>query len=435
MNVRTRIAALFSIVLLAITSLPVVAQNLNTSNLTTSPYNRYGYGHLGSLGNSVTRSMGDVGIAIRSNQYTTLANPASLTAIDTLTCIFQVDLDAQFGGYREGDLSAHKWDAGFSGMSFQVPLWRNFAMSLSLTPYSMVGYNFGSSDKMAVESPVTKHDTLSYASAHTGVGGINNFMMGIGWRPFRTKRQEASLGVNAGWLFGTINHSAQVSTSSQASGTYISYEATVRGLYLQMGAQYTYHLNAIRSLTLGATFSPQLNLSVNSEALKYSSDSITIDNRYRSAVKLPQRVGVGLTYNVSRKLTVSAEAELTSWSKVQGLNSEMQAQENLFRDVRRVALGFEYQPKVLTNNFFKVCRYRAGFSAKDSYIKVGNSNLKEYGVNLGMSLPVNRRSALNLGVGYSALRPSKDNLVKEDYLTLNLGITFNEMMFFRNRLR
>lgn len=436
MNVRTRIATLLSVVLLTILSLPAVAQNLNTSNLTTSPYNRYGYGRLGTTGNSVTRSMGDVGIAIRSSQYTTLANPASLTAIDTLTCIFQVDLDAQFGTYREGQLTDRKWDAGFSGMSFQVPLWRNFAMSLSLSPYSMVGYSYGTQNKIPVISPLSKHDTLSYASAHSGVGGINNFMMGLGWRPFRTKAQELSVGVNAGWLFGTISHDAQMSTSSQATGTYISYSASASGLYLQFGAQYTYRLNATRSLTLGATFSPQLNLSIDAEAIKYtSSDSISVDNRYRSSVKLPQRIGVGISYNVARKLTVSAEAELTSWSKVHGLDSETQSQPDLFHDVRRLAVGVEYQPKVLTNNYFKTCRYRAGLSAQDSYIRVGNSNLKEFGANLGISLPVNRRSALNFGVGYSALRPSNGNLVKEDYITINLGITFNEMMFFRNRLR
>lgn len=436
MNVSTRVATLLSIVILTILSMPSVAQNLNTSNLTTSPYNRYGYGRLGTTGNSVTRSMGDVGIAIRSNQYTTLANPASLTVIDTLTCIFQVDLDAQFGAYHEGGLTDHKWDAGFSGMSLHMPLWRNFAMSLSLTPYSMVGYSYGSSDKIPVISPTSKHDTLTYASAHSGVGGINNFMMGIGWRPFRTKMQEASVGVNAGWLFGSLSHDAEIATSSQATGTYINYNASVSGLFLQLGAQYTYRLNANRSLTIGATYSPQLNLSVDSEALKYSStDSIAVSNRYRSAVKLPQRIGVGVSYNVARKLMVTAEAELTTWSKVKGLNPEMQAQEGLFNDVRRVAVGVEYQPKVLTNNYFKVCRYRAGFSAKDSYIKAGSSNLKEYGANLGISLPINKRSALNLGVGYSALRPGNGNLVKEDYLTLNLGLTFNEMMFFRNRLR
>jgi len=435
MNLRKLVAALLSLVLVTFLALPVVAQNLNTSNLTTSPYNRYGYGRLGSLGNSVTRSMGDVGIAIRSNQYTTLANPASLTAIDTLTCIFQCDLDAQFGTYSEGSSKDRKWDAGFSGMSFQVPLWRNFAMSLSLSPYSMVGYYYGTSDDIAIESPTIRHDTLSYSSTHSGVGGINNFMMGIGWRVFNTKMQQASIGVNSGWLFGTIRHDGNVNTSSQANGTYIAYEATIRGLYLQLGAQYSVKFNATRSLTLGATFSPKLNLSTDTESIKYSTDSISLNNRYRNSVKLPMRAGVGLTYNVARKLTVSAEAELTRWSEVQGLNSQMNAQEGLFNDVKRFAVGVEYLPKVVTNNYFKACRYRAGLSAKNSYLKVGNADLNEYAATLGMSLPVNKRSALNLGVGYSTLRPSTDNLVTENYLTLTLGITFNEMMFFRNRLR
>lgn len=435
MNLRTRVAALLIVVLVTVLAIPMVAQNLNISNLSNSPYNRYGYGRLGTMGNSVTRSMGDLGIAIRTNQYTTLANPASLTAIDTLTCIFQMDLDAQFGNYSEGDIREHKWDAGFSGMSFQVPLWRNFAMSLSLSPYSMVGYYYGLSSDVPVLSPIHPHDTLSYTSSHSGVGGINNFMMGIGWRPFQTKRQQASIGVNAGWLFGTIRHDGIISTTSQATGTYLSYEATVRGLYLQFGAQYTYNINATRSLTLGATFSPKLNLSADTESLKYSSDSISTSNRYRSSVKLPMRAGVGVSYNVARKLTLSAEAELTKWSDVMGLNSEMNAQEGLFNDVMRVAVGAEYQPKTVTNNYFKVCRYRAGLSVKNSYLKVAGADLDEYAATLGMSLPINKRSALNLGVGYSTLRPSNSNLVTENYLTLTLGLTFNEMMFFRNRLR
>ena len=87
MNLQRHAATFIVLALFAMTMMPMVAQNLNTSNLTSSPYNRYGYGRLGSMGNTVTRSMGDVGIAIRSNQYTILANPASLTAIDTLSML------------------------------------------------------------------------------------------------------------------------------------------------------------------------------------------------------------------------------------------------------------------------------------------------------------------------------------------------------------
>lgn len=412
-----------------------VAQNLNSSNLTSSPYNRYGYGRLGSLGNSVTRSMGDAGIALRSNLYTSLANPASLTAIDTLTMIFTVDLDAQYGKMSEGDNARRNWDAGFSGMSFQMPLWRNFAMSLSLSPYSMVGYFYGTTGKQAVQNPVQTHDTLSYASSYAGVGGINNFMMGIGWRPFRTKMQELNVGVNTGWLFGTIQHTGAMATSTQANGTYVSYEATVRGLFLQFGAQYTCRLNATNSLTLGAIYAPQLNMHVASETMKYSTDTISTSDKFRNGIKSPTRYGVGLSFNKLRKFTVTAEYEMSKWSEVAGLNTEMDRQEGIFNDSYRMALGVEYLPKTMTNNFFKACRYRAGLSYKTSYLKVNDKALRELGANLGISMPINKRSSLDLGVGYSTLQPEGGQMVKENYLTINVGLTFNEMMFFRNMLR
>ena len=197
MNLQRHAVTFIVLALFAMTMTPMVAQNLNTSNLTSSPYNRYGYGRLGSMGNTVTRSMGDVGIAIRSNQYTILANPASLTAIDTLTMIFSVGLDAQYGMYSENGSNSHKWDAGFSYMSFQMPLWRNFAMSLSFTPYSMVGYYYGTSDSVAIHSATVRHDTLSYSSLHQGLGGVNNFMLGLGWRVFHNKHVDFNVGANA----------------------------------------------------------------------------------------------------------------------------------------------------------------------------------------------------------------------------------------------
>jgi len=435
MNLQRLAATVLLMVLVAMVSPFLVAQNMNSSNLSSSPYNRYGYGRLGSLGNAVTRSMGDVGIAIRSNQYTTLANPASLTAIDTLTMIFSVGLDAQYGKYSEDGATSSKWDAGFSYMSFHMPLWRNFAMSLSFTPYSMVGYYYGTQDSIVMQSATVRHDTLAYSSIHQGLGGINNFMLGLGWRAFHNKHIDFNVGVNAGWLFGSIEHNGNLSTSSQANSTFISYDATVRGLHLQFGAQYTQRINATHSFTIGGTFTPRLNLSVDTEALKYSTDTVSVDNRYRSAVKLPMKWGVGVSYNIARKFTVSAEYEKTMWNEVAGLNSELQAEDGVFNNTHRFAAGVEYQPKVLTNKYFKICRYRAGFSGKTSYLKVNGQSLREFSGNLGMSMPINRRSALDLGVGYTTVRPKSGSMVEENYITINLGVTFNEMMFFRGRLR
>ena len=412
-----------------------LAQNLNSSNLSSSPYNRYGYGRMGSLGNTVTRSMGDVGIAVRSNQFTTVANPASLTAIDTLTMIFTVGLDAQFGSYSEDGNHNRKWDAGFNGMSFQAPLWNNFAMSLSLSPYSMVGYYYGSSDKTPVQNPTQPHDTLSYASTHSGIGGINNFMFGLGWRPLRTKKQELSVGANVGWLFGQVQHSSTLSTSSQANNTFVMYDASVRALYLQFGAQYTYRIDASNSLTIGAIYAPELNMTVNASSIKFSTDTIMAFDKIRDGIRQPMRYGVGLTYNLYRKLTITGEYEMAKWGDVTGLNTQMTPQDGVFNDSYRVAFGAEYLPKTATNNFFKACRYRVGANYKTSYLKVNGKELRELNATLGMSMPVNKRSSIDLGVGYQTLLPEGGSMVKENYLTLSLGITFNEMMFFRNMLR
>lgn len=428
--------ALLLIVWCATTAGSAVAQNMNSSNLTSSAYNRYGYGRMGSMGNTVTKTMGDVGIALRSNQYTTLMNPASLTAIDTLTMIFTVGLDAEMGRMTEGAKSHSQWDAGFSGMSMQAPLWRNFAMSLSLNPYSMVGYYYGASDKQHIQSPTTQGgDTLSYASTHQGVGGINNFMLGLGWRPLHSKRQELNLGVNAGWLFGQIQHTSILSTSAQANATYVVYEAAVRALYLQMGMQYTYRMDAKNSLTLGAIYAPALNMNVGTETVKYSTDTLLHHDKWRSGIKQPMRYGAGLTYNRGRQLTLTAEMEVDKWSDVVGINTEMNREEGVYNDMTRLAVGVEYLPKLVTNNLLKACRYRAGLSYKTSYMKVGGQELHEMGATLGMSIPVNKRSAIDLGVGYQTLRPADGGMVKENYLTLNVGLTFNEMMFFRNMLR
>lgn len=435
MNLLNKALALILMVMMTMIASVSVAQNLNESNLTRSPYSRYGYGKLGSMGNASTKGMGDLGIALRSNNYTTIANPASLTAIDTLTMIFSVGLDADYSYFSENGKTDHNWDAGFSYMSFHFPLWRNFAMSLSLTPYSMVGYYYGNTDKLPLQSPVNKHDTLLVQSEYNGVGGINNFMMGIGYRPWNTKMTELNLGVNFGFLFGSIRHTASAVTSSQANSTLVTHQLFTRGLYFKAGAQYTHRLNALRSITVGATFQPELNLSVDAEELKISTDTIQFYDEYRHMIKSPMSVGVGATYNVARQLTISAEYEFTKWSSVNSLNTDLNMSPDLFTDTHRITAGAEFIPRAGTNRFWQNCRYRVGASTKNSYMLIDDAKFREYAVNAGLSMPVNRRCFLDFSVGYNHVQPSKDNLLKENYLTFTMGVTFNEMMFFRNRLR
>ena len=57
-------------------------------NNTNSPYTRYGYGQLSEQGSSNSRAMGGIAYGLRDKYQTNFANPASYTAVDSLTFIF-----------------------------------------------------------------------------------------------------------------------------------------------------------------------------------------------------------------------------------------------------------------------------------------------------------------------------------------------------------
>ena len=238
MKFATKVVALCAAAIFSL-SASLVAQDMNPSNLTNSPYSRYGMGKLGSVGNTSTRAMGDIGIALRTSSFTNLANPASLTAIDTLTMLFDTGLTAEWASFSENGVRSIDWNAGFAYMSFHFPLWRNFAMSLSLTPYTMVGYGYGGEEKIEIEGGITSKDSLKYSNSYAGDGGLSKMMMGLGWRPINTRTSMLSLGVNAGYIFGTVQHAGSISISTgQGQSTITTREFTARGLELGAGLQY-----------------------------------------------------------------------------------------------------------------------------------------------------------------------------------------------------
>ena len=70
---------------LVLTMLSGVAMAQNNTN---SPYTRYGYGQLADQGSANSKGMGGVAYALRDKHLVNFANPASYSAVDSLTFIF-----------------------------------------------------------------------------------------------------------------------------------------------------------------------------------------------------------------------------------------------------------------------------------------------------------------------------------------------------------
>ena len=428
----------FLMAVLACGSVSVEAQSTysNPSNLTSSPYTRYGFGKLGNVGNASTRGMGDAGIATRTNLYTNLFNPASLTAIDTLTMLFDVAFDGEWLSLSEEGKSDTRWDAGISYLSFHFPLWNRFAGSFSYMPYSMVGYEYGSTGKEPFESGLTINDTIPYANVQTGNGGLQHFQLSMGWNPLKTKTSRLDVGATVGYICGYVAHTGSMSQShSGVNGTTSSKDFSCIGWDLNLGAQYTQQIQAGKHIVVGATYSPKTHIGCD---VSVTSGSGTDDNAPRTdrlSLSAPQKFGAGLSYQEDRKLTVTVDYAYEGWADLKGLANNMNVSSDVYQNVNRLAAGVEYRPKLYSQNYFQTCIYRAGFSMNNSYIKEF-SHQKEYSATCGMSFPITgRRSLINFSASYHHLQPDNSSLLKENSLRLTLGITFNETMFYRSKLR
>ena len=63
---------------------------LTAQNMTSSPFSRYAYGDLNENVPTGYRAMGGVGYGMRSNKAINSAQPASYTACDSLTFMFDI---------------------------------------------------------------------------------------------------------------------------------------------------------------------------------------------------------------------------------------------------------------------------------------------------------------------------------------------------------
>ncbi len=146
---------------------------------------------------------------------------------------------------------------------------------------------------------------------------------------------------------------------------------------------------------------------------------------------LAHSFGLGMTYVYDRRLTVGADYTFQKWGGV-----KFDGEENELCDRSKIAIGAEYRPSLLPKNYLSHVRYRAGVYYSDPYYKIdGKRATREYGVSAGFGLPVPRmRSLFSISAQYIRVDGRGAQLINENYVRINLGLTFNERWFFKRKV-
>lgn len=391
-------------------------------NNTNSPYTRYGYGNLSdqSFGNS--KAMGGIAYGLRDGSQINPLNPASYTAIDSLTFLFEGGFTLQNANMSLGNTKLNAKNSSFDYVAMQFRMRKWLAMSIGLLPYSNVGYTVGQSN-LATET--TPDNTQTF----TGDGGLHQLYAGIGVKVLKN----LSVGANVSYFWGDINRTSAIlypSNSSAYSYSEVT-QTSISDYKIDLGIQYTQQIANKHAVTLGAVFSPKMNLN-NDTYIQKSASSITTKDTI-ATYGIPTSLGFGLTYNYDKRLTVGVDYSLQKWGDVTYMN-----QPNAFCDQTKVSIGAQYLPDNLGRSYFSHVKYRLGAYYTTPYYKLEGNNeraSREYGVTAGFGLPVPRsRSIISVTAQYVRVEGLIPSAVNENILRLSIGLTFNERWFFKRKV-
>ena len=92
--------------------------------------------------------MNGLGIAYREHTQVNHLNPASYSSLDSLSFIFDVGMSGQLTNFEEGSRRVNAYSANFDYAVAGFRMARHLGVSFGVIPYSNIGYNYHSSDRI-----------------------------------------------------------------------------------------------------------------------------------------------------------------------------------------------------------------------------------------------------------------------------------------------
>ena len=420
-----RINALSVVIVLIICGFSGFTQNNNT----TSPFSRYGIGDLHHYGYGRTAAMGGASLGSRHSVQINSANPATYNANDSLSFIFDFGIDGTYSKYKSNLGSFSTNDANFRYFSLSWPVTRWFGAGMGVQPFSDMGYQVAMTDNVTGVGNVYQ--------SYQGEGSTTKAFFGASVSPYKG----LSLGANLNYIFGRLNQNSAVGFDKQDLFYISKTEGTrLRDFTLTYGLQYDYEIKSNQFLTLGLTFERQSDRTALHRVFSYKaitvgssslSDTIVFIPESKGIIKLPSTFGIGLSYNKLNKLEINADYYYAAWSKATFFGDN----DPLITDQSRISAGFEYIPEATSiRSYMKRVKYRAGIHQENSYLKIDNHQIREFGISFGAGFPFPKsKSTANFALEFGKKGTTADNLIRDNYTKFSLYLNFYDYWFIKRK--
>ena len=412
----------YTILIISTTSF---AQSTNSS-----PYSFFGIGDQAKIKSVEEIAMGQMGGALDSEYQLSLTNPASYASLQWTTYVFSGG--NKFIKIDDGTEKQTSSAASLTYIALGIPLNLNQGLAFGLQLNTSVGYSL-------LDKTFDTDDVLIETNLFSGEGGTNRVFIGYGYKfPFNL-----SLGAEVAYVFGGIENSILNRRAGVQLATKYKTKSYVKGFNYKLGAQYSKPIGNNLDIKFGTTFELGNDLEENGDEYLFTLNNAdnaieiptdTISN-YRSNINMPLKTILSAGIGERNKWFVGVDYSFQDAIDFQGGIYE---QQNNYEYIKSslLSLGGFYTPKFNSiASYWNRVTYRAGFSYKKLGLMVNETEIDDYGMSFGVSLPMGLRiSNINLGFELGQRGETTGNLVKENYYNFRLSLSLNDRWFRKQKI-
>ena len=397
---------------------------------TGSPYSLNELGEINFTGNVSYQSMGGIDSSIDSIEFN-INNPSSLAKIKTTN--YLIGTFYKSSSISNSLLKENIKTSNINYIAIGIPV-KNFGFGFGVLPYSSVGFNLQTTEEY--------NDDNSISSRLFGAeGNINKAFLSVGI-PFL---KYFSLGASANYNFGKFNYEKFNLMNGVNYGVFSNSSSEITGFTYNFSSNVLIPLKNDLSLSLLFSLYPEGELdSYNIESLYTSNASsisleslgdfvdIDLDARGLENTKLPvpkkSIYSIGLEKKNSWFIGAQYENKLSSGFE----NVFLDIRNVSYRDANSISFGGYFIPDSSSLvSYWKRIKYRFGIKNDKKSIIVNNLPINQFSLNLGLGLPIAGLSKANLGLEIGKI--GNDDLIKENYFSLKLGLSLNDVWFIKRK--
>ncbi len=398
----------------------------------SSPYSLFGIGDQANLKTVEEISMGQMGGALNSEYQLSFTNPASYGSLKWTTYVFAGGNKTNY--VDDGENKQTSSAAALSYIALGIPIRGNQGLVMGLQLNSAVGYSL-------VDQTFGDNGELLEIDKYYGNGGTNRVFLGYGYQFPRN----ISVGVELAYIFGGIDNNVSNRRDNVQLATRHLTDSRITGTAAKVGIHYAPKISENLRFKIGLSADLESSLSEEGDILLYTvvndenAIGIPVDtlasSTYKATINSPMKTAISAGIGEDNKWFIGAEYTFQDAIEFSGGIYEDLSFYH-YDNFSNISVGGFYTPNRMSiSNYFKRVTYRAGFNYQKTGLVVNETDINEYGISFGVSLPMGLKiSNVNLGFELGKRGTTDNNLVEEDFFNFRLSLSLNDKWFRRQKI-